>query len=198
MTETDEKLMLAVRTGEVGKLGVLFDRHHRALFDYFIRMTSNRMIADDLVQDVFFRMLKYRNTFRGEGHFKAWMFHIARNARVDYYRNHPTEPVLPEEQMSEIQGTSTLPGRQLEEKQQAEILERALWQLTPDKREVLILSRYHEMKYEEISALLGCEVNTVKTRVHRALKDLREVFIQLTGEKTPCNVKKSANNLRLM
>jgi len=198
MTESDEKLMLAVRTGEVAKLGILFDRHHRGLFDYFIRMTSNRMIADDLVQDVFFRMLKYRSTFRGEGHFKAWMFHIARNARVDYYRNHQAESVLPEEQMEEIEGNSGIPGRQLEEKQQAEILECALRHLTPDKREVLILSRYHEMKYEEISTLLGCELNTVKTRVHRALKDLREVFKQLTGEKTPCIVKKSANSLRLM
>ena len=198
MTESDEKLMLAVRTGEVGKLGVLFDRHHRALFDYFIRMTSNRMIADDLVQDVFFRMLKYRTTFRGEGHFKAWMFHIARNARVDYYRQHPAEPILAEEQMAEVEGGSPFPSRQLEEKQQAEILERALGQLTPEKREVLILSRYHDMKYDEISALIGCEVNTVKTRVHRAMKDLREIYKQLTDERTPCNVKKSANNLRLM
>jgi RNA polymerase sigma-70 factor (ECF subfamily) len=198
MMESDEKLMLAVRAGEVGKLGILFDRHHRALFDYFIRMTSNRMIADDLVQDVFFRILKYRGTFRGEGLFKAWMFHIARNARVDYYRSHPAEPVLADEQVDEIEGTAAIPGHQLEEKQQAEILERALGKLTADKREVLILSRYHDMKYEDISALLGCELNTVKTRVHRALKDLRELFRQLSDEKTPCNVKKSANSLRLM
>ena len=198
MMESDEKLMLAVRAGEVGKLGVLFDRHHCVLFDYFIRMTSNRMIADDLVQDVFFRMLKYRGTCRGDGLYKAWMFHIARNARIDYYRSHRVEPALADEQIAEIEGASEVPGRRLEEKQQTEILERALCQLTADKREVLILSRYQEMKYEEISALLGCEVNTVKTRVHRALKDLRELFKQLSDEKTPCNVKKSANSLRLM
>jgi RNA polymerase sigma-70 factor (ECF subfamily) len=198
MTDSDENLMLAVRTGEVAKLGILFDRHHRTLFDYFIRMTSNRMIADDLVQDVFFRILKYRSTFRGQGHFKAWMFHIARNARVDYYRSHPVDAMLPEEHISEMQTPSAFPGRELEEKQQAEILQCALSHLSPEKREVLILSRYHDMKYEEISMLMGCEISTVKTRVHRAMKDIREIYRQLSSEKTPCNVKKSANSLRLM
>jgi RNA polymerase sigma-70 factor (ECF subfamily) len=198
MTESDENLMMSVRTGEVAKLGVLFDRHHRVLFDYFVRMTDNRMIADDLVQDVFFRILKYRNTFRGDGQFKAWMFHIARNARIDYYRSHPVEHVLPEDQVEEIHTTSPFPARQLEEKQQAEMLQCALSKLTPEKREVLVLSRYHEMKYDEISALMGCEVSTVKTRVHRAMKDLREIYKQLSRETTPCNAKKSANSLRLM
>src|SRR5215510_2868326 len=94
MAETDENLMLAVRAGDVSQLGLLFDRHHRALFDFFARMTGSRAIAEDLVQDVFFRILKYRATFRADSRFKAWMFHIARNARVDYYRKHHTEKVL--------------------------------------------------------------------------------------------------------
>ncbi|HZD96149.1 MAG TPA: sigma factor-like helix-turn-helix DNA-binding protein, partial [Candidatus Sulfotelmatobacter sp.] len=52
-----------------------------------------------------------------------------------------------------------------------------------DKREVLVLSRFQDLKYEEIAQLLGCEVNTVKTRVHRALQDLRQVFHQLETRK---------------
>src|SRR5579872_1362844 len=96
MHETDEQLMLAVRNGDVGQLAVLFDRHHRLLFDFFAKLTGSRAVAEDLVQDVFFRILKYRETFRDESRFKAWMFHIARNARIDYYRKHHTD-ILPAE-----------------------------------------------------------------------------------------------------
>src|SRR5205823_11720081 len=96
MAETDETLMLLVRGGDVARLGVLFDRHHRALFDFFARMTGSRTAAEDLVQDVFFRMLKYRDTFRVESRFKAWMFRIARNAGFDHFKKYQTETDLPD------------------------------------------------------------------------------------------------------
>jgi RNA polymerase sigma factor (sigma-70 family) len=198
MSETDENLMLAVRNGDVGKLGVLFDRHQRSLFDFFFRMTGRRTVADDLVQDVFFRILKYRKTFRDESWFKAWMFHIARNARFDYYRSHRGEANLEDDYADGLQSSSPLPGQQLEHQQQAQLLASAMFKLSPDKREVLILSRYQDLKYEQIAELMSCEVGTVKTRVHRALRELRDIFLQLSSEKPSCNVKKSGNSLRIM
>src|SRR5262245_493083 len=83
---TDEALMQAVRDGDLAKLGVLFERHHRSLFDFLCRVTGDRAKAEDLVQDVFVRMLKYRATYRDDGRFETWMFHLARNARADYFR----------------------------------------------------------------------------------------------------------------
>jgi len=198
MVETDEKLMLAVRDGEVAKLGVLFDRHHRSLFDFFAKMTGSRATAEDLVQDVFFRILKYRGTFRDESRFKAWMFHIARNARVDYYKKHQADTLTVEDGAEQLRSRFGLPGDDLEQEQRAFLLECALFQLPEDKREVLILSRYHDMKYEQIAELLGCEVNTIKVRVFRAIKELRDIFFRLSNEKPPCNVKKSVNSLRIM
>lgn len=198
MHETDENLMLAVGNGDVGKLAELFDRHHRSLFDFFARLTGSRTVAEDLVQDVFFRILKYRQTFRDESRFKAWMFHIARNARIDYYRKHHGETLPVEDSVGELQSRFGMPGDDLEQEQQIFLLECALLRLAPDKREVLILSRFHEMKYEEIAELLGCEVSTIKVRVFRAIKDLRDIFFRLSNEKPPCNVKRSVNNLRIM
>jgi len=198
MHETDENLMKAVRNGEVAKLGHLFDRHHRALFDFFAKVTASRIIAEDLVQDVFFRILKYRETFREESHFKAWMFHIARNARVDYYRKHQMEAATGADAADHLPSRFGLPGEDLEQEQQTMLLECALFKLPPDKREVLILSRYQDMKYEDIAELLGCEVNTIKVRVYRAIRELRDIFFKLSSEKPPCNAKKSANNLRIM
>jgi RNA polymerase sigma factor (sigma-70 family) len=198
MTETDENLMLAVRDGDVAKLGLLFDRHHRTLFDFFVRMTGSPASADDLVQDVFFRMLKYRATFRSEGRFKGWMFHIARNARVDYYKKRRGEVLLPEIGAENLESGSACPSRELEQEEQTTLLERALFKLDEDKREVLVLSRYQDMKYDQIAEMMDCEVGTIKTRVHRALKELRQVFLKLSGERPLCVVKKSATNLQIM
>ena len=198
MAESDEHVMLAVRNGDVEKLGLLFERHHRALFDFFAKMTGSRAVAEDLVQDVFFRILKYRETFRAESRFKTWMFHIARNARFDYYRKHGSERAAFEGGKDELQSSAALPGLELEQEEQTTLLQCALFKLPPEKREILVLSRYQEMKYEEIAELLGCELGTVKTRVYRAMKELRDIFFKLSSEKQPCNVKKSANTLRSM
>jgi RNA polymerase sigma-70 factor (ECF subfamily) len=66
-----------------------------------------------------------------------------------------------------------------QQKQEAQLLQRALMQLPEDKREILILSRFQELKYEEIARLMSCEVGAVKVRVHRALRQLRDVFREL-------------------
>jgi RNA polymerase sigma-70 factor (ECF subfamily) len=192
----DEGLMLAVRDGDVGKLGALFDRYHGMLFDFFTRLTGNRSAAEDLVQDVFFRILKYRKTYRDDSHFKTWMFHIARNARIDYFKKHRAEVLFPEEGI-EVESRSPYPSHELEMKQQTALLQMAMYKLPEEKREVLVLARYQELKYEEIADLLGCEVGTVKVRVHRALKELRDVYLKLTGDRS-CNVKKSETSLRII
>ena len=76
-----------------------------------------------------------------------------------------------------------MPEETITRKQDVALLREALLKLPEDKREVLVLSRYHDMRYEEIARVLRCEVGTVKVRVYRALKELREHFCELRGEK---------------
>ena len=189
--------MHAVRDGDVGKLGALFDRYHGALFDFFCRMLGNRTVAEDLVQDVFFRILKYRKTYRDDSHFTTWMFHIARNTRFDYLKKHRGEVAFPEEGI-DIPSRGPFPSQQLEMDQQTELVRKALQQLPEEKRELLVLARYKEMKYEDIAQLLGVETGVVKVRVHRAVKELRDHYLKLAGEKASCNVMKSKAALRIM
>jgi len=75
------ELMIAVRAGEIDKLGDLFERHHRPLYGFFVRHTGDRTASEDLVQLVFYRILKYRHTYRDEGRFSAWIYHLARQGR---------------------------------------------------------------------------------------------------------------------
>ena len=72
-TTSDQLLMLTVREGDIEKLGILFERHHRRLFNFFLRLTARRHLSEDLVQEVFVRLLKYRHTFRENSTFTAWM-----------------------------------------------------------------------------------------------------------------------------
>jgi RNA polymerase sigma-70 factor (ECF subfamily) len=190
--------MRAVRDGDISKLGLLFERHHEPLFDFLCRTTGDRTGAEDLVQDVFIRMLKYRRTYRDDGRFETWMFHIARNARLDHFKKRRrTEARLPDDGI-EVPATDPGADEQLESSEQLAQLRRALMQLPDDKRELLVLARYRGMKYDQIAATLRVDAGTVRVRVHRAISELRTLVRRLSGEDRTCDVKKSETSLRIV
>jgi RNA polymerase sigma-70 factor (ECF subfamily) len=178
----DELVMSEVRAGDVGRLEVLFDRHHPGLVRYFQYLTGNRSVSDDLAQDAFYRVLKYRHTYAPGSSFRAWLYQIGRNVYADYLGRQKPEVAMPEE-AREIRGHDTPPDREFQKKQEALLLRRALEALPGEKRELLVLSRFQEMKYEEIAVVLKCEVGTVKVRVYRAMRELSERFFALSGER---------------
>ena len=182
MAPTDNELMEAVKDGRVEKLAVLFERHHVALFNFFLRLTGDRAASEDLVQDVFMRILKYRAGFQSEGRFAVWMFQIARNAHVDHLRRR--KPMLAlDDQFMEPPSPDPPPQARLEAESEADLVRRALDRLAPRKREILMLFRFQGLKLREIADVLGCQVGTVKVQVHRALKDLGRIYGELQGGK---------------
>lgn len=177
---SDNRLMEEVKEGKVEKMAVLFEKHHVALFNFFMRLTGNRNISEDLVQDVFMRMLKYRTTYQGRSKFTLWMYQIARNAHIDYLRK--KKDALPlDEQWTDPITTDNSPEEKLEGGQEVQILRQALARLPLKKREVLILSRYQNLKYKEIAELMDCHIGTVKAHVHRAIKELGKIYFEIQG-----------------
>jgi RNA polymerase sigma factor (sigma-70 family) len=172
----DEELMFLVRNGVAEMLGVLFDRYHAQLFNFYCKVTGDRVASEDLVQDVFYRILKYRKTYQPGSSFRTWMYGIARNARLDHVKRQPPEVEVKAEEMPLAASQD-----KVQQDQEVSMLHRALMQLSEEKREVLVLSRFQDLKYEEIAQLQGCEVGAVKVRVHRALNELREIFQRLEG-----------------
>jgi RNA polymerase sigma factor (sigma-70 family) len=170
----DEDLMLEVRNGAGETLGVLFDRYHGPLYNFYAKLTGDRTLSEDLVQEVFLRILKYRQSYAPGTPFRAWIYQIARNARVDHYRKTPRHITFEPEMAPPV-----MPKDTAQKSEEAELLHRALMQMPEEKREILILSRFQELKYDEIARLLGCELGTVKTRIHRAIQELRQNFKQL-------------------
>lgn len=180
--------MRAVQGGDLDALGELFERHHRPVFLFLSRTTGDPAASEDLVQEVFVRILKYRHTFDPDARFDTWLFRIARNARADHFRRRQPVAAALEEEALEIPADGPGPVAQLEQAVDVRQLERALGQLADEPRELLVLARFHGMPYDRIAELLGIEVGAVKVRVHRAMKQLRTLFFRL--EDAPCAVQK--------
>ena len=179
---TDHDIMLAVRDGDIEKLGQLFEKHNKQLYNYFLLVTKNRQASEDMVQDVFYRILKYRHTYRDEGEFKTWMFSIARNARIDYIKEHKIQYDTLEEP-DRLVGTDPNPEEQAVQENDIRLVRKALENLSEDKREVIVMSRFQDMRYKEIGEVLGCSTGTVKVRIFRALRALTEKYFELSGDK---------------
>jgi len=174
----DEDIMNKVKDGSVQMLAILFERHHVKLYNYFLRLTRNQNTSEDLAQDVFFRILKYRNSYRKESKFTTWMYRIGRNVHIDHLKKNKDEMPL-DDLWEEETARIPQPDRQTETEQDTVYLHKALSLLPPAKKEILVLSRFQEMKYNDISNVLGCSLASVKTRVHRALNDLRKTYLEL-------------------
>ena len=173
--------MQQVKDGDLRKLAVLFERHHRALFQFFARCSGgNREQSEDLVQEVYFRILRYRHTYDVKQSFTAWMYQIARNAKIDQLQKR--RPETPHEN-DDIPSNAMRIDEKLSRSQELDLLRRALDKLPEDKREVLVMCRYQELKYEEIAKILGIEVGAVKVRVFRPVRALAEIYTELAGAK---------------
>jgi RNA polymerase sigma factor (sigma-70 family) len=204
----DNALMQRVAAGETAQLAILFERHHRPLYRYLFAMRRDAHAAEDLVQEVFVRILRYRASFNVDTStapgfttpgftapgftapgfkapgFTAWMYQIARNAAVDQGRKHRAVVEIDEYvERREFASTEADPEAVAVRKQDVELLRRALDLLPTDKREVLELSRFQGLKHEEIARLLGCEVNTVKVKVFRAIRALEQIYVGLERER---------------
>ncbi|WP_201983495.1 RNA polymerase sigma factor [Hymenobacter rubidus] len=169
--------MLRVKAGDVDRMGLLFERYHRPLFGFLYHMLGRADASEDLVQNVFYRMLKYRHTFTGEGEFRTWMYHLARNVLADYLKkNRHARYQTDLDDVAEYLGGGATADAGLERAQEVATLHQALARLSAEHREVLVLSRFQEMKYGEIAQVLGTTEGAVKVRVHRAMNELKTAY----------------------
>lgn len=176
---SDNSLMMQVKQGHSAFLGMLFDRYHRVLFQFFYNQNTNRALSEDLVQTVFLRILTYANTFKGEGEFKQWMFFIARNVNRDHHKKARRMPKDAIESWHDRLAVEPTQASSMEQEEDMATLQAALERLTPDKRELLVMSKLQGMRYKQIGEVLGCSEGAVKVKVFRALKALKQVYQEI-------------------
>lgn len=179
---SDHELMLSVRDGEVRRLGDLFERYHGPLYGFFVRMTGQRTLSEDLVQLVFYRILKYRHTYRDEGKFSAWMYHLARKVAADHFKKQRSNQTVSTEtvEIEQLPDDSAHSGEQAAKSDELQLMRSAFLQLTHEQREILTLHRFQHIAHDDIARLLDCSVGAAKVRLHRAIKSLREAYLRLS------------------
>lgn len=165
--------MWAVGSGDLDQAGLLFDRYHVGLYHFFHRMIQDRELSKDLTQNVFVRLLRYRGSYQPGQPFRAWIYRVARNVANDHF----------EKQKSSFVGLKPIHERVAapdgaEQAEQVVTLQLALQQLPQSDRDLLVMSRYQELKYEEIAQIMGLSLSAVKVRVHRAIKKLKELYFK--------------------
>jgi len=164
--------MLEVQQGDIAKLSLLFQRHNDRVFDYLFSLSRNRELSHDLLQDVFERIMLKKHTYKKEVPFMGWTLRIAKNMLMDHFRKQKMKLV-------EIADWDK-PTESIANEHSDVYL--AMQKIKPEYQEVLTLTRYKGMRYQEVAQVIGISETGVKTRVHRAIKDLRDAYMQITTQ----------------
>lgn len=187
MDATDHELMLAVRAGQTGLLGELFERHHRRLYAYLLQLTRDGPASEDIVQTVFQRILQYRHTYRDEGNFAARLYHLGRTAAFDCFRKNK----IARQSENDTAAPAALPDDDASPSDTAEradnlaLLQTALARPAVEDREILHLAHIENRPHRDTARILACSEGAVKVRAHRALQQLRDTYRQLCQPANP-------------
>ncbi len=175
---TDESIMEAVKRGELQRATLLFERYNKRIFNFLARMTMNRQLAQDLTQNVFLRLIKYRSSYR-EGHkFQSWVFQIARNVFSDHYQAHKNR-FSDYVDVDKVRDNMADHEEWIDQEEKEKVLHASMAKLTDEQRELLVLTRFQQMRYEEVAAIMDTTVANIKVKVHRAIIKLREYYFEL-------------------
>lgn len=172
----DEVIMQHVKDGNLADMSVLFERYHLRLYNFFLKLTRNRDISQDLTQNLFYRMIKYKNSYKNELSVKSWMYQMARNLHIDYCKEEKRSEELFLKTDSYLVDISDEYSGIPEEDYIR--LEQAFSALSNEQKEIIVLSRYQGLKYEEISTIVNQSVPAIKVAMHRAIKRLRGIYFK--------------------
>lgn len=166
-----ELIKAALAGGKSGEeaLAALLQANYRIVLGYFLKLTQDPELAKDLTQETMVRAIKNLRKYRGEGKFSSWLIAIGSNFYRDELRKQKTAEKITGRQ---------LPASAKQPAAEAVDIKRALPELPAEKRIPLILKYYHDYSYQEIAAVLKIPVGTVRSRLHSAVRQLREQLVE--------------------
>ncbi len=175
-------LVLRARSGDRAAQEDLVHRHRRSMFLLALQLLGNRDDALDVVQDAFLRFFTTLKRFDVRRPLKPWLYQIVRNRVVDLYRrrrvrrHEPLERGGDDGPVFEFSDPSVDPERDAARSELRSRLWRALDELSPKQREIMVLRDYQDLAYAEIATALSIPIGTVMSRLHGARQRLRKVL----------------------
>lgn len=168
---SDDILMQEVAGGNLDVLRILFDRHHKHIYNFLYKMSGDKFLSEDITQEVFYKVIKYRTSY-DNGRFLSWVFTIARNSLSTHYRRdketHKSLDTIEHKYYEEEDGHDEDYSR----------LQKALNKLETSDKELLVLHRFQKMKYKEMAEITGSTPGAMKTKVSRAMQKLKKIYFE--------------------
>lgn len=183
--QSDDELVQSFLKGEESAFNELYRAYEKPLYSFILRYTGNRNAAEDLVQQVWMKVIKALPKYDERSKFGSWLFSIAHHCCIDAVRKkNPKQieafdntPVL-----DKLPGEKPNPEEELIQFEERGLLEKAIQMLPKEQKEVLLMRIYSDLPFKEISAVLNAPLNTILGRMHYAMKNLRQTITQLTEE----------------
>jgi len=187
----DADVVALAQRGREAAFRELVRRYERPVFSLIFRMVRNSETAEDLAQDSFIKVLNHIDKYRPEFKLSSWLFKIANNVAIDHLRRRQIETVSVSgsphaSSLTEVEATSfeipsgdVSPLDEIEARELGSAIEKAIGQLRPEYRSCIVLRHVEGRSYEEIAATLDLPLGTVKTYIHRARIELRDLLEHL-------------------
>jgi RNA polymerase sigma-70 factor (ECF subfamily) len=178
----DHRLIAACLQGDTDAFGALVRRHQDRLYNTVYRLLDNAEDAHDVVQDAFVNAYQSLDSFKGDSLFFTWLYRIAVNTAISHKRKQRMVFSINGGRNGEAvidpldESPTARPDHALEKADQERRIQKALNQLSPEHRAVLILKDMEGQKYEEMAEILQVPIGTIRSRLHRARTEMRELL----------------------
>jgi RNA polymerase sigma-70 factor (ECF subfamily) len=184
VNDDDRRLIAECLGGQRDAFGELVSRYQARLYNAALRLVQSPDDAADVVQDAFLSAYQALHTFKGDAEFFTWLYRIAFNTAISLKRKkRPTTSLEANKGEAGIDPDDpseyVKPGASLERTEDERQLSEAISRLSAEHREVLLLKDIEGLKYEDIAELLGVPIGTIRSRLHRARLELRELLVPL-------------------
>jgi RNA polymerase sigma-70 factor, ECF subfamily len=178
----DRRLIAESLTGRSAAFGILVRRHQDRLYNTVYRLLGNSEDAQDVIQESFISAYQSLSSFKGDAKFFTWLYRIAMNAAISLKRKKKAAVSLDTGSKHDLaidpldQSLDNQPGDLLERQEEEDRLQAALNKLSPEHKSVIVLKDIEDMKYEEIAEVLEVPIGTIRSRLHRARLELRDLL----------------------
>jgi RNA polymerase sigma-70 factor, ECF subfamily len=185
--ERDVQLMLGVRKGDTHSFTLLLERHRMPVIHFLYRMVQNQAIAEELAQEVFLRVYKSRESYEPTAKFTTWLFRISTHLALNWIRDkryeqksHSLDVDFEENLHRQVPDRTPSVEESLLKAARAQEIRMAISSLPAKQRAAVLMHKYQEMDYAQISAVLGCTDSAVKSLLFRAYERLRSRLIYMS------------------
>lgn len=168
--------MEAIKNGNNFAFEIFYNRFKQPIIAFTCRMVRDYNKAEELTQEIFFKILKKRNAYNpSKSKASSWLYKIAANLCIDEIRHSKFQVKISEKEMLDTpQNSFKEPSKEAEIKEKESIIKNAVNKLSPEHKTIIILHKYQGMKYDEIAEIMGKDFNWVKWHLKLTYEELEQ------------------------